>query len=340
MARGAPLSPLSRPRALPALAAPLRAAAGLLATRPRLAAAAAAGALLGAVLLLAAAAGAQHPIGPRTRPLHTRLALADAVALASVAEVSEGRIRLERARSLAGNVPESFEVKRSPAAPPPLAAGDRALLLLRGARPPYVLVDQPEETIRLGDAASEERWAEAALAWLEVRERPAAWVPLYLGWIEEGPDTLRDLAVQGLADPRAPFQPVDASVFVGLARIAWDPARPVAARRAAALLASFAPAGGAELSAGLLAAPLDCDPEVAQAALRAAPRQLGADPAPALMRGLDHADAEVRRVALQNAGTVTTRSPELRARIERVAREDAESWLRADAERALAAMQH
>ena len=295
---------------------------------------------LGAALLLGQAAWAQHPIGARTRPLHTRLGLADAVAVASVAEVGVGRIRLEHARGLSGALPESFEVKRSPSAPPPLAAGDRALLLLRGARPPYVLVDQPEETIRLVDASSEERWAEAVSSWLRVRERPQAWVKLYLGWIDEGPDTLRDLAVQGLTDARAPFQPVSPEVFAGLARAAWDPERPLAARRAAALLASFEPGGGGALAAGLLAAPLDCDSVVAEAALRAAPRQAGDDPAPVLMRGLDHVDAEVRKTALQNAQTLTAGvPPELLARVERVAREDAESWLRADAERALAAMQ-
>jgi len=287
---------------------------------------------------LAPAARAQHPVAPTTRPLPERAALADAVVVATVEEVELGRLRIANARALAGSVPERFEVKRSPGAPPPLAAGDRAILLLRGARAPYVLVDKPEETIRLGDAASEERWTAAVSAWLAVRDRPRAWVPIYLDWIDGGPDTLRELAVQGLTDPSALFQPIAPEVYAGLARAAWDVERSLPARRTAALLARFGTGGAGPLAAGLLDAPLDCDPTVAVAALHAAASQPGVDPTAVLIRGLDHADAEVRRSAVQAAQLLGGRaSPELRARIERLAREDDESWLRAEAQKTLGA---
>jgi len=290
------------------------------------------GALLAVGLALAAVAGAQHPVGPRTRALHARLAQADAVAVATVKSVEPGRLHLDDVRSLHGDVPSPFQVKRAPGAPPPLAAGDRVLLLLRGARPPYVLVDQPEETIRLADADAEERWSEAVRAWLAVRERPAAWVPLYLAWIDGGPDTLRELAVQSLGDLGAPFQPVPAQVFAGLGAAAFDPARPLAARRAAARLAFLSPEGADALAGGFLSAP-EADAVVAQAALRAAPREGGAKGSALLLRGLAHSDAEVRRTALRAArGLGAGASPELRAAVQRLAGDpDAESWLRAEA---------
>ena len=288
--------------------------------------------------LAAASAGAQHPVGPRARAFHARLAQADAVAVATVKSVELGRLRFEDVRSLRGDVPNPFQVKRAPGAPPPLAAGDRVLLLLRGARPPYVLVDEPDETIRLADSASEERWSAAVLAWLAVRERPQAWVPLYLSWIDAGPDTLRDLAVQSLGDLAAPFQPLSPEVFVGLGTAAWDPARSLAARRAAAQLAFLSPEGSEALAEGLFAA-TDADPVIAQAALRVAPRQ-GARASALLLRGLEHGDAEVRRTALRTArGLGAGADAELRAAVERIAGDPAaESWLRADAQETLAAL--
>jgi hypothetical protein len=282
-------------------------------------------------------AAAQHPVGPRTRSFHERLGKADAVAVATVKSVQPDRLRLDGVRSLYGDVPDPFLVKRGPGAPPPLAAGDRALLLLRGARPPYVLVDAPDETIRLADPASEERWSAAVSAWLAVRERPEKWVPLYLSWIDAGPDTLRDLAVHSLGDPSAPFQPLAPEVFSGLGAAAWDPARSLAARRAAAQLA-FLGAGGAEaLASGFLAAK-DPDPVLAQAAVRVAPRLGPARGSALVLRGLAPGDAEVRRIALRTARGLGGMEPELRDAIARLAQDpDAEPWLRADAAEALAA---
>ena len=298
-------------------------------------------AVLGAALAVAAppgAARAQHPGVAQQRSLAARLALADAVVIATVESEAPGRLVCGSVRTLSGTVPERLELKRSATAPPPLAVGDRAILLLRGARPPYVLVDEPEETIRLADPGSEERWAAAVSGWLAVRGEPAAWPTVYSRWIDEGPDTLRDLAVNGLMDPKAPFQPIPAAIGAGFGDRAWDPARPLPARRAYALLAAFSPEGSDRLVSGFRTAPDDCDPAIASAALRAAQRDLGAA-SPVVAHGLDHSDAEVRRAALQAAQNLRDRAaPELRARIERVSREDSESWLRAEAERTLAAL--
>jgi len=297
----------------------------------------AAGLALVVAATLAGAARAQHPIAPTTRALPERMALADAVAVARVAAVDLGRIRLEEARALSGSVPASFEVKRAPGSPPPLAVGDRAILLLRGARAPYVLVDKPEETIRLADAAAETRWVAAISAWLAVRERPRAWVQVYLDWVDGGPDTLRELGVRGLTDPKAPFQPLAPEIYADLGRAAWDPQRSLPARRTYAILARFGPKGAEQLAEGMRSAPLDCDAAIAEIALNAATAQTAFEPGPILIRGLDHGDAEVRRSALQAAQSLRGRAnAELKARIERVAREDGEAWLRADAERALA----
>jgi hypothetical protein len=146
---------------------------------------------------LAGAAAAQHPhAGPR--PFHVRLAAADVVAVVQVEKIDEGRIAVRRLDALAGSPPEAFEVKRSPLRPPPLATGDRALLLLRGDRPPYVLADEPAEVIRLADALMTARWSAAARAALASREDPAALAALYGEWIEHGPESLRELGAAGL----------------------------------------------------------------------------------------------------------------------------------------------
>ena len=143
--------------------------------------------------------------------------------------------------------------------------------------------------------------------------------------------------MRGLTDPKAPFQPLAPDVYAGLGNAAWDPQRSLSARRTYAILARFGPAGAERLAEGMRSAPPDCDAAIAEVALSAATIPSVVDPGPILIRGLDHTDAEVRRSALQAAQSLRGRaSAELKARIERVAREDGEAWLRADAERALA----
>ena len=91
-------------------------------------------------------------------------------------------------------------MKRSPISPPPLATGDRALLLLRGDRPPYVFADRPSEVIRLSDAAMTARWQEAVREVIARRSEPAALVPVYLDWVDRGPETLREIGRSSLLD--------------------------------------------------------------------------------------------------------------------------------------------
>ena len=54
---------------------------------------------------------------------------------------------------------KAASLKRAPSAPPGLAVGERPLLLLRGARSPYLLVDRPGEILRVPQDADEEVWA-------------------------------------------------------------------------------------------------------------------------------------------------------------------------------------
>src|SRR5262245_58516334 len=117
--------------------------------------------ILALLVALAAPAAAQHPMPARARALHERLAAADVVAVATIGPIHEGRVEVRDATVLRGNAPASFEIKRSPAAPPPFVTGVPAVLLLRGARPPYVLVDEPREVILPSDAAAAKRWTDA-----------------------------------------------------------------------------------------------------------------------------------------------------------------------------------
>ena len=118
--------------------------------------------------------------------------------MVKVERVDQGRIALRLEDALAGSPPKAFEVKRSPLRPPPLATGDRALLLLRGARPPYVLADQPAEVIRLSDDAMAARWNAGTRAVLAARGDPAALGAVYEEWVANGPASLRDLGSAGL----------------------------------------------------------------------------------------------------------------------------------------------
>jgi len=159
--------------------------------------------LVGLALVAPAAALAQgigHPLPPGLRPFHERLAQVDIATVVRVARVDEGRIEVVREDAIAGSPPERFEVKRSPLAPPPLATGDRALLLLRGDVPPYVFADRPSEVIRLEGDAMAARWSGAVRRAMEHRDEPARLVPVYLDWIDGGPETLREIGSNSLLD--------------------------------------------------------------------------------------------------------------------------------------------
>lgn len=153
--------------------------------------------------LAPAAASAQalgHPLPPGLRPFHERVAAAELAAVVRVERVDEGRIAVLRERALAGSPPERFEVKRSPLAPPPLATGDRALLLLRGDVPPYVLAGPPAEVIRIEDDAMAARWSDAVRQVVARRAEPGRLVPVYRDWVEAGPEMLRELGISSLLD--------------------------------------------------------------------------------------------------------------------------------------------
>jgi hypothetical protein len=159
--------------------------------------------VLGLAWLVPAAASAQgfgHPLPPGLRPFHERLAQVDIAAVVRVERVDEGRIEVVREDAIAGSPPERFEVKRSPLAPPPLATGDRALLLLRGDLPPYVFADQPSEVIRLEGDAMAARWSAAVRQVVVHRGEPARLVPGDLEWIDGGPETLREIGRRSLLD--------------------------------------------------------------------------------------------------------------------------------------------
>lgn len=157
----------------------------------------------------AAAQTVGHPGIPGARPLHQRLADADVAAVVEIERIDTGRIAVKRRDLIAGEAPEAFEVKRSPLPQrrPPLATGDLALLLLRGARPPYVLADEPREVIRLSDDAMTARWSAATRAVLANREDRAGLIAVYGEWIENGPASLADLGKAGLRALRAPVPP-------------------------------------------------------------------------------------------------------------------------------------
>ena len=167
----------------------------------------------------ASAQGMGHPLLPGLRPFHERLAQAEVAAVVRVERVDEGRIEVVREEAIAGSPPERFEVKRSPLAPPPLATGDRALLLLRGDLPPYVLVDRPPEVIRLEGDAMAARWSGAVRQAMAQRDEPARLVAIYRDWVAGGPETLREIGIASLRDLAVVHPELRARIDAALAGI-------------------------------------------------------------------------------------------------------------------------
>ncbi|RIL01928.1 MAG: hypothetical protein DCC71_17035 [Proteobacteria bacterium] len=254
--------------------------------------------LLLLVLLVAAGgrAAAQHPLPPSVRPLHERIAAADVVAVGTIGPIGEGRIEVRDAVVLRGAAPAQFEIKRSPATPPPFVTGVPAVLLLRGARPPYVLVDEPREVVLPSNANAAQRWTEALRALFVAGDDPEKLLHTYLVWLDGEDESLREAAAAALSDVRAPFLPLGARDAVLRAQAAMDPRRAPAARRISAMLAMSHPDGGAALVAAIPgAAP---DPQVVATAIRASIAAPPAQREAALLRALAHDDEQVRRAAL------------------------------------------
>ena len=159
-------------------------------------------------LALAPVASAQHPMPQAPRPLHTRLAAADVVAIATIGAIGDGRVEIRDATVLRGDAPAAFEIKHSPVAPPPFVTGVPAVLLLRGARSPYVLVDEPREIVLLRDANDAQRWTVALQALFAAGADPGRLLHTYLGWLDGDDEKLREAAASALSDSRAPFLPL------------------------------------------------------------------------------------------------------------------------------------
>lgn len=212
--------------------------------------------IAGVVVAIASSASAQHPLPPRDRTLAERVALSDAVALARVALVEPGRLHLEAARALRGEVPGEFQVKRSPLDPPPYQEGDLAVFFLRGARPPFVLADEPREMIRPASEVEARRLAQAVEEVVGAGGDAERILALHVDWLE-GPDAaLRDLASAALVEP------LPTGFAQQRARVAMDRGRSLEARRASAtvavrdtkaleLLLAWIPGGASEADAAV-----------------------------------------------------------------------------------------
>jgi len=282
-------------------------------------------------------AAAQHPLGARTRPFHQRIRWADAVVVVRVDAVETGRIRVSRRATLSGSVPAQFEIKRAPSRPPPLAAQDLAVVLLRGASPPYVLLDEPRETILLPDAATEERWIPALRRAIAEPTRGEALLPLYLAWIDEGPETLREAALDGLLDPDIDTPALRQRLAADRAAAAADPERAASARRISAILAVRTPMGTASLLPQV--ARQRAEASVVAAALGGGAMHRSRGTGEALERALVHDDAAVRRAALQALPAVSRAfGTAPMERIEEMARSDADPNVRRRAARLISTL--
>jgi hypothetical protein len=247
-----------------------------------------------ALLALAADARAQHGMATGPRPLHLRLAEADLVAIATVADLDEGRVSLRDAVVLRGEPVPAFELKRAPGKAIPYAVGLRLVLPLRGARSPYVLVDDARELIVLRDDASAAAWRNALPALLAAGDDRDALLAAYLDWLDGADESLREAAAAALLDPRAELVPVSAERASVRAGAALDPALATPARRVSAILAGGRPEGASVLVDGALRAP-DADSQVVETALRSAVQWKLPGRDDALLAGLAHGDPTVRR---------------------------------------------
>jgi hypothetical protein len=281
---------------------------------------------------------AHLPSGPSARPFHERLAGADAVAIGTVRSVELGRIHVEAARALRGSPGESFSLKRAPSHPPPLETGDRVLLLLRGARSPYLLVDEPGEVHVLADAAEEAAWRETFATLDASGDAPETLRDVYLGWLSGADAALRDAARLGLASPDAPFAPLPPQLSERLLADALDPQLDPGRRRATAAVVLARPDRASALLERLALDPLSDDPQVLRQALAVGALQRLPELEPLLTRALRHPRPELRAEALQ-LSTLAARSALARPALEQVAKEDPVEELRVQAQRALARRQ-
>lgn len=253
------------------------------------------------------------------------------MALGTIARVESGRIDVEDAFAIRGEPGDRFRLKRSPSRPHGLAPGERVLLLLRGARTPYLVVDEPREILKISSAEREERWRAGLSALMQARSDEAR-REVYLEWLDGSDDELRRAAVQALVDRTHTPLPVPADLARERARIALDPGRPVAVRRASATVACQNAAGTSALLAGLGAPEVDL--AVLKLGLGLGAMQRADGVTEALVAVLRSNDPERVAVAVP-AATLTASVPAVRAELERIAAEGASDELRAAAAYAL-----
>lgn len=240
--------------------------------------------------------------GPR--PLAERLELADAAVLARIEAVAPGRIQLAEIRVLSGHVDPEAQVKRSASRPPALEKGDRALLLLRGARSPYILVDRPDEVVRLDGDESWERWG-AAIEALVAESDGDALLGLYASWLEGTDDGLRDEAARALSDSRTSPRPLPPDFVAARVALATAPGAGHRVRAASAIVALQTPEG-----TELLLRAMPGDAGAAPSGVLAMSLQAGLTlrsplVLPALARALEHPDRGVRLAALRSGAMLS-----------------------------------
>jgi hypothetical protein len=249
-----------------------------------------------------------------------------------VGPITDGRVEIRDATLLRGNAPASFEIKRSPAKPLPFATGVPAVLLLRGARSPYVLVDEPREIVLLRDVADAKRWTDALQALEAASAEPNRLLQIYLAWLDGDDEKFREAAGAALSDFRAPFLPLGREDALLRARAALDPGRPAPTRRVSAMLAMTQADGAAALVEGIPGEA--ADPQLIATALRAVIPVARERRVAALLRALADEERDVRRAALSAAPALW--SDAVAARVATMAASDPDPQVRADAQNAKA----
>lgn len=291
-------------------------------------------AALGMLALPSGAARAQHGMASGPRPLHLRLAVAEVVAVATVADVGDARVAVRDATVLRGDAPPAFELKRAPSKKIPYEVGLTLLLPLRGARSPYVLVDDARELVVIRDDASAAAWRAAVPALLAAGDDPARLLATYLEWLDRGEEGLREAAAAALLDPRAELMPVPVERALERVGAALDPALPAPARRVSARLATSRSEGTSALLDAALHDP-DADPQVVETALRGAVQWGAPGLDDALLAGLVHDSPAVRRSTVKLVEA--TGSAAGLARLPALASGDPDDGVRREAEKVLSA---
>jgi hypothetical protein len=233
---------------------------------------------------------------------------------------------------IVGQPPDPLELKRAPSDPPPLRPGEVALLLLRGARSPYVLVDAPEELVALDGEAAVARWRAAVRAMERAAGRPMEIARTYAGWLDDESVGLRKAAVVGLGDPESTLPLPGERASALLAALAVDPDLPPLFRLRAAGTA-MRTGTGRDALIDRLPGDSGADARVLAITVQTALRE-GDDVQRALSRSLAHESAMIRVTAARLCA-LAPQGAELRAQLAGVAAGDVDEEVRAAAARAL-----